>query len=399
MFIQTEMRLQERNASMHITTLLEMLFGKRLKALFPGALLVFIALESLHTILVNEQGNQDRLQHMVILFLILLAGFLAYVAGNVWDYVVYDPLFSAPSSRDRRLRKLLFGVWFPIRWLLDRLPPCKNLEKARKEAMAHLDSQRRKIGQPSNQEDEYEGLHKTATKLFSHTSEYEEKIGWWLELSKAIRAFLFPLCALIGYLYFFPGNWPFPENTLLSFFWSWWVELGVFVLALGLYLSFRVLHVRRLYEGVDASKLILGQGPKPDSVFVQMPVPKKDLPYMTPAEPIPDDWLWFLAEGVILVLLGIAASIVPPIAGLTATIFIGWMLLVRGVADVVVTLWGRRSPGFIHLVLAVRCRGLGGWRGVVDVADSDWVDVVVRRDSRPGRDRAGTARRVTEGRR
>ena len=70
------------------------------------------------------------------------------------------------------------------------------------------------------------------------------------------------------------------------------------------------------------------------------------------ARSIHDHWGLFLAEGIILVLLGMAAIVVPPIAGLTVTIFIGWMLLFGGVAGLIATFWGRQAPGFIWALLS-----------------------------------------------
>ena len=67
---------------------------------------------------------------------------------------------------------------------------------------------------------------------------------------------------------------------------------------------------------------------------------------------IHDHWGLFLAEGIILVLLGMAAILVPPIAGLTVTIFIGWMLLFGGVAGLIATFWGRGAPGFVWALLS-----------------------------------------------
>jgi uncharacterized membrane protein HdeD (DUF308 family) len=67
---------------------------------------------------------------------------------------------------------------------------------------------------------------------------------------------------------------------------------------------------------------------------------------------IHDHWGLFLAEGIILVLLGMAAIVVPPIAGLTVTIFIGWMLLFGGVAGLIASFWGRQAPGFIWALLS-----------------------------------------------
>ena len=65
-----------------------------------------------------------------------------------------------------------------------------------------------------------------------------------------------------------------------------------------------------------------------------------------------EHWGLFLAEGIVLVLLGMAAIVVPPIAGLTVTIFIGWMLLFGGVAGLIATFWGRQAPGFVWALLS-----------------------------------------------
>src|SRR5436305_9776504 len=57
-------------------------------------------------------------------------------------------------------------------------------------------------------------------------------------------------------------------------------------------------------------------------------------------------WKAFLFEGSVLALLGLAAMIVPPLASLAVTIFLGWMFLISGVAGLFVTFWARQMPGF-----------------------------------------------------
>src|SRR5437879_13346933 len=54
----------------------------------------------------------------------------------------------------------------------------------------------------------------------------------------------------------------------------------------------------------------------------------------------------FLFEGILLVVLGLAAMILPPLASLAVTIFLGWMFLVSGVAGLALTFWARQMPGF-----------------------------------------------------
>lgn len=75
-----------------------------------------------------------------------------------------------------------------------------------------------------------------------------------------------------------------------------------------------------------------------------------------------DHWKAFLVEGILLAILGLAAMIVPPLAGLAVTIFLGWMFLVSGIAGLVVTIWARGMPGFwwslISAALAVLAGGI-----------------------------------------
>src|SRR4051812_42723612 len=65
-----------------------------------------------------------------------------------------------------------------------------------------------------------------------------------------------------------------------------------------------------------------------------------------------EHWKAFLIEGVLLVVLGLAAMIVPPLASLAVTIFLGWMFLISGIAGLVLTFWARQMPGFWWSVLS-----------------------------------------------
>lgn len=57
-------------------------------------------------------------------------------------------------------------------------------------------------------------------------------------------------------------------------------------------------------------------------------------------------WKLYLAEGIVLVILGLLAVVVPPIATLAVTILFGWLFLVSGVLGLVTTFWMREAPGF-----------------------------------------------------
>ncbi len=59
-----------------------------------------------------------------------------------------------------------------------------------------------------------------------------------------------------------------------------------------------------------------------------------------------DHWKAFLIEGIVLVVLGIAAIVVPPLASLAITIFLGWMFLASGIIQFILTFSARQLPGF-----------------------------------------------------
>jgi uncharacterized membrane protein HdeD (DUF308 family) len=73
-----------------------------------------------------------------------------------------------------------------------------------------------------------------------------------------------------------------------------------------------------------------------------------------------EHWKAFLVEGILLVVLGLAAIIVPPLASLAITIFLGWMFLISGIAGLALTIWARGMPGFWwSLLSAVLAIGAG----------------------------------------
>jgi uncharacterized membrane protein HdeD (DUF308 family) len=70
-----------------------------------------------------------------------------------------------------------------------------------------------------------------------------------------------------------------------------------------------------------------------------------------------EHWKAFLIEGIVLVILGLAAIIVPQLASLAVTIYLAWMFLIMGIIGLVMTFWARGMPGFwwslISAVLAI----------------------------------------------
>lgn len=59
-----------------------------------------------------------------------------------------------------------------------------------------------------------------------------------------------------------------------------------------------------------------------------------------------EHWALFLVEGVVLLVLGATAVVLPPIATLAVTILFGWLFLVSGIVGLVTTFWMRHAPGF-----------------------------------------------------
>jgi len=57
-------------------------------------------------------------------------------------------------------------------------------------------------------------------------------------------------------------------------------------------------------------------------------------------------WKAFLIEGILLVVLGLAAIIVPSIASVAVTIFVGSLFLISGAVGLALTFWTREMPGF-----------------------------------------------------
>ncbi len=85
-------------------------------------------------------------------------------------------------------------------------------------------------------------------------------------------------------------------------------------------------------------------------------------------------WRLFLIEGIVLIVLGSAAIIVPPLASLAVAIFLGWVFLVGGGVGLAMTIAGRKAPGFwwglISAIVTIIAGGvLVGWpvRGAISL--------------------------------
>ena len=59
-----------------------------------------------------------------------------------------------------------------------------------------------------------------------------------------------------------------------------------------------------------------------------------------------DHWGLFLTEGIVLLLLGAGAILMPWVATFAVAIFIGWLLLISGVVGLITTVRMHRTPGW-----------------------------------------------------
>src|ERR1700691_2513183 len=64
------------------------------------------------------------------------------------------------------------------------------------------------------------------------------------------------------------------------------------------------------------------------------------------AKSLTEHWKLFLIEGIILVVLGVLAVMVPLLAGLAVTVLFGWLFLISGIAGLISTFAMRHAPGF-----------------------------------------------------
>lgn len=77
-------------------------------------------------------------------------------------------------------------------------------------------------------------------------------------------------------------------------------------------------------------------------------------------EAVKANWKAFLIEGIVLVILGMAAIAIPLLASIAVTIFLGWLFLISGAVGLFLTLTTRDLPGFWwSLLSAILALGAG----------------------------------------
>ena len=73
-----------------------------------------------------------------------------------------------------------------------------------------------------------------------------------------------------------------------------------------------------------------------------------------------EHWKAFLLEGILLAILGLGAIIVPQLASLAITIFLGWIFLIAGIGGLIITFWARQMPGFWWSLISAALAVLAG---------------------------------------
>lgn len=80
------------------------------------------------------------------------------------------------------------------------------------------------------------------------------------------------------------------------------------------------------------------------------------------ARALHEHWKLLLTEGIFLVVLGVAAIAIPPLAGLAATVWLAWVFIIGGIVGLVATFRAREAPGYgwalLSAVLALLAGGL-----------------------------------------
>jgi uncharacterized membrane protein HdeD (DUF308 family) len=64
------------------------------------------------------------------------------------------------------------------------------------------------------------------------------------------------------------------------------------------------------------------------------------------ANSLQSHWRFFMIEGIVLLVLGLLAIVVPVIATIAIAVLVGWLLLISGVVGLIATFRTRGAPGF-----------------------------------------------------
>jgi uncharacterized membrane protein HdeD (DUF308 family) len=84
---------------------------------------------------------------------------------------------------------------------------------------------------------------------------------------------------------------------------------------------------------------------------------------------ITENRAWFMALGIILILIGIAAVAFPLLTTIAAKTFLGWLLIVGGIAQIVHAFYTQKwSEFFLNLLIGALYVVVGGWLAFIPFA-------------------------------
>lgn len=185
------------------------------------------------------------------LFLLYALAYMFYRLGGILDKPLFTPLYGTEKDRgrvNRVWRWLTPGFLFPIRLLVDFLPPTAQLESSRQLAAKALGSK------PTDDVAVYdtEGIYGAAKHLFVGSSEWNDRVKPVLSISKASRAMILPflMASVIGFTGIGPvlPFWPDANGNSLEVLVNPWVALFLATAAIFIFIYFRVWHMVALYD-------------------------------------------------------------------------------------------------------------------------------------------------------
>lgn len=104
--------------------------------------------------------------------------------------------------------------------------------------------------------------------------------------------------------------------------------------------------MRALETAASPHALGIGQKPSWGTIMTSFTTPGADERQSFIARSVQDHWALFVIEGVVLIVLGMLAIAIPPLATLAVTIMLGWVFLISGIVGLVTTFMARHAPGF-----------------------------------------------------
>ena len=220
-----------------------------------GSVIVVLAALALHE-------SDKELKTWQSLIAILLA-ILFYKTGSWLDTIVFDPIYGLkPDGLMRQAwRRVALVLFFPVWIIADLLPGTKEMSKAREQATVKLRGAIQGSEFTWTADRDAEKLYGSAHALLQGSEEWENQVQPWLELSKAIRSFVWPLLAVLLFdLYSTQWHALLAERLRDTPSLRWflhWPLCGIsLLLAAVLYVWLRAFHMRAMYKLVGESKFI-----------------------------------------------------------------------------------------------------------------------------------------------